>query len=133
MFIGELLIKRNHVKMQINEFKKYLYSDEPISDINDVLDKLFTLEDKHQQYSVVLDDINMNTEIQFGDNKVIIANMIKLRDTTSNKINVFTELIDSNKSSLNIINLIDQRANLVEEYILLNKTISTNDWQVEID
>lgn len=133
MFIGELLIKRNHVKMQINEFKKYLYSDEPISDINDVLDKLFTLEDKHQQYSVVLDDINMNTEIQFGDNKVIIANMIKLRDTTSNKIDVFTELIDSNKSSLNIINLIDQRANLVEEYILLNKTISTNDWQVEID
>ncbi len=133
MFIGELLIKRNHVKMQINEFKKYLYSDEPISDINDVLDKLFTLEDKYQQYSVVLDDINMSTEIQFGDNKVIIANMIKLRDTTSNKINVFTELIDSNKSSLNIINLIDQRANLVEEYILLNKTISTNDWQVEID
>lgn len=133
MFIGELLIKRNHVKMQINEFKKYLYSDEPISDINDVLDKLFTLEDKYQQYSVVLDDINMSTEIQFGDNKVIIANMIKLRDTTSNKINVFTELIDSNKSSLNIINLIEQRANLVEEYILLNKTISMNDWQVEID
>ncbi len=133
MFIGELLIKRNHVKMQINEFKKYLYSDEPISDINEVLDKLFALEDKYQQYSVVLDDINMSTEIQFGDNKVIIANMIKLRDTISNKIEVFTELIDSNKSSLNIINLIDQRANLVEEYILLNKTISMNDWQVEID
>jgi hypothetical protein len=133
MFIGELLIKRNHVKMQINEFKKYLYSDEPISDINDVLDKLFTLEDKYQQYSVVLDDINMNTEIKFGDNKVIIANMIKLRDTTSNKIDVFTELIDSNKSSLNIINLIDQRANLVEEYILLSKAINLNDWKVEID
>ena len=82
---------------------------------------------------MVLDDINISTEVQFGDNKVIIANMLKLRDTTSNKINVFTELIDSNKSSLNIINLIEQRANLVEEYILLSKAISLNDWRVEID
>lgn len=133
MFVGELLIRKRHVKMQIEEFKKYLESEDLISDINETLNKLFELEDRYQQYSVALDEINRATEIEFGNSKIIMTNILKLRDTTSNKINVFTELIENNKSSLDIVNLMEQRAKLVEEYILLSKAVNMSDWRVEID
>ncbi len=133
MFIGELLIRKRHVKMQIEEFKKYLESEDAIPDINETLNKLFGLEDKYQQYSVALDEINRATEIEFGNSKIIMTNILKLRDTTSNKINVFTDLIENDKSSLDIVNLMEQRTKLVEEYILLSKAVSVSDWQVEID
>ncbi len=133
MFVGELLIRKRYVKMQIEEFKKYLDSEDAIPDINEILNKLFELEDRHQQYSVALDEINRAIEIEFGNSKIVAANIVKLRNATSNKIDVFTELIENNKSSLNIINLLEQRDKLVEEYILLSKAIGISDWLVEID
>jgi len=133
MFVGELLIRKRYVKMQIEEFKKYLESEDLISDINETLNKLFGLEDKYQQYSAALDEINRATEIEFGNNKVIMTNILKLRDTTSNKINVFTDLIENNKASLDIVNLMEQRTKFIEEYVLLSRAVNISDWQVEID
>ena len=133
MFIGELLIRRNHVKMQVEELKNYLKSEDTLPDINEILNELFELEDKHQQYSIVVEDSNKATEIEFGSSKITMANIVKLRNTATNKINVFTDLIENNKSSLNIVNLMEQRAKLVEEYILLSKAVGISDWQVEVD
>ncbi len=140
MLLGELLLRRKCAQLEIHEFKNYLYEVEekgalkvPLS-VNDTLTKLFELEDKFQRYTILVERANNDVEVTVGSSqKTSVANTIKLRNAVDNKISVLSELIKRNKASLNIINLIEQRQKLIEEFILLDNVINASDWSLNVD
>lgn len=133
MLITEALIRKRYVKLQIEELKNYLTSDGEVPNVNDVLSKLYKLEDQNQRYKILLDKVNRKFRIEIGSSDVSIATAVELRENTLNKIESLTELISANKESLDIFNLFDQRNKLLEEYIMIAKAIKMSDWSHTID
>jgi len=133
MLISELLFRKKYVKLQIDELKKYLVDNESITNINEVLTKLYELEDQDQKYKMLLNKANRVTEIRIGNSKVQVDTALELKRNTGNKIDVLTDLINANKESLNIFNLLTQRNKLIEEYIMINSAIKISDWSTEVD
>ncbi len=133
MLLGELLLRRKCAQWEINELKNDLYKTEEHTNVNDTLSKLFELEDKFQRYTILIERANTNTEVELGSQTTSLANAIKLRNAVDSKINTLTELIKSNKKSLNILNLIEQRQKLIEEFILIDNVVNSGDWSTNVD
>jgi len=132
MLVAELLLRKNNIKLQIDELKKFLLTEEASGNINKVTNTIFELEDKLQQYVVALSISNGETIIQVGKSKINIDTAVVLRNTTQKKINVLTELIENN-INIDIFNLMEQRDSFFEEHILLDKAIKESDWKVELE
>ena len=132
MLIAELLLRKENLKLQMDELKRYLSTEKAAGDVNKATNVIFELEDRLQQYIVALSISNHEAMIQVGKSQVNIATAIILRNTTQKKINVLTELIDTN-INIDIFNLMEQRNSLFEEYILLDKAIKASDWKVELE
>ncbi len=132
MLVSELLLRKKNLKLQINELKRYLHTEEASGNINKTTNTLFELEDKLQQYVVALNISNNETMIKVGKSEINIVTAVILRNTTQKKINVLTELIENN-INIDIFNLMDQRNSFFEEYILLDKAIKESDWKVELE
>lgn len=133
MLLGELLLRRKCIKMEIDELKNYMLSSDEQINVNEVLNKLFELEDKHQKYNILIERANNEIELVVGTTKTTLTNAIKLRSAVDHKIDDLTMLIKSNKATLNIFNLIDQRQKFIEEYIILDNAISGSDWSINVD
>lgn len=133
MLLGELLLRRKCIKMEIDELKNYMLSSEEQINVNEVLNKLFELEDKYQKYNILIERANNEIELVVGTTKTTLTNAIKLRSAVDRKIDGLTMLIKSNKATLNIFNLIDQRQKFIEEYIILDNAISNSDWSINVD
>lgn len=133
MLLGELLLRRKCIKMEIDELKNYMLSSDEQINVNEVLNKLFELEDKHQKYNILIERANNEIELVVGTTKTTLTNAIKLRSAVDHKIDGLTMLIKSNKATLNIFNLIDQRQKFIEEYIILDNAISNSDWSINVD
>ena len=133
MLLGELLLRRKCIKMEIDELKNYMLSSEEQINVNEVLNKLFELEDKYQKYNILIERANNEIELVVGTTKTTLTNAIKLRSAVDCKIDDLTMLIKSNKATLNIFNLIDQRQKFIEEYIILDNAISNSDWSINVD
>lgn len=119
--------------MEIDELKNYMLSSDEQINVNEVLNKLFELEDKHQKYNILIERANNEIELVVGTTKTTLTNAIKLRSAVDHKIDGLTMLIKSNKATLNIFNLIDQRQKFIEEYIILDNAISNSDWSINVD
>ncbi len=132
MLVSELLLRKKNLKLQIDELKRYLYTEEASGNINKTTNTLFELEDKLQQYVVALNISNNETMIKVGKSEINIVTAVILRNTTQKKINVLTELIKNN-INIDIFNLMDQRNSFFEEQILLDKAIKASDWKVELE
>ena len=132
MLVAELLLRKKNIKLQIDELKKFLLTEEASGSINKVINTVFDLEDKLQQYIVALSISNNDTTIQVGKSEINIATAVILRNNTQKKINVLTELIENN-INIDIFNLIEQRNGFLEEFILLDKAIKESDWKVELE
>ena len=133
MLLGELLTRKESIKQQIDELYNYLLDADVRGKVNEVINNLFELHDKLQSYKVAINNINNSNKIKVGKSDVSIANAIQLRQTTMLKIDVLTDLIAHLDGSLSISNLIEQRSNLFEEYILLDNAINDNDWSIEVE
>lgn len=133
MLLGELLLRRKCAQLEINELKNHLYKTEEHANVNDTLSKLFELEDKFQRYTILIERANINTEVELASQTTSLTNAIKLRNAVDSKINTLTELIKSNKKSLNILNLIEQRQKLIEEFILIDNVVNSSDWSTNVD
>ena len=133
MLLGELLLRRKCIKMEIDELINYMLSSEEQINVNEVLNKLFELEDKYQKYNILIERANNEIELVVGTTKTTLTNAIKLRSAVDCKIDDLTMLIKSNKATLNIFNLIDQRQKFIEEYIILDNAISNSDWSINVD
>ncbi len=133
MLLGELLLRRKCIKMEIDELKNYMLSSEELTNLNDILNRLFVLEDKFQRHNILIERANNEIEVSVGDTTTTLTNAIKLRMAADRKADALTRLIKGNKPSLNITNLIEQRQKFIEEYILLDNAINSSDWSVNVD
>jgi hypothetical protein len=132
MLVAELLLRKKNIKLQIDDLEKHVSTEDASGNINKVINKLFDLEDILQRYVVILDKSNNNNKITVGASEVSVATAIRLKNNTKRKIDVLTDLINSNVN-VDILNLIEQRTKLFEEYILFCKAIGLSDWSVEVD
>lgn len=133
MLISEILIRKDYVKLQITELRRHLTGNNQTTDVNKTLTKLYALEDEEQKYRMLLDKVNRQLEVEIGTSKVFVSTAMELARNTYNKIEVITELIAANKDSLDIFNLLEQRAKLMEEWVMIYKAIKINDWGHSID
>lgn len=133
MLLGDLLLRRKLIKLEINELKNYLFNFEEITNVNEILNKLFELEDQFQRHNILIERANNEVNIEISNSKTSLSNAVKLRDAVDNKADTLTKLINNNKSKLSIINLMEQRQKFIEEFVLLNNAISKSDWSVNVD
>lgn len=139
MFIGELLIRRKTVKHKIKELRNFIQNltasgEQDNSDLHrKALNMLFDLLDKYQDYSIILDKVNNDTFINIGESAINISNTIRLRNTIKGKMDVLSDSINGSDYSIDIFSLIEQRDKLMEEYILIDRSITTSDWAKEHD
>jgi ethanolamine utilization protein EutQ (cupin superfamily) len=140
MLIGEIVRRKNDIKREIVELEFYMEKISNIPNVKEsaaiytnVLSKVFELLDKQQNYLILLERSNLKQEIKVGKSTISVSDAIKLRDTTDKKIIFITNLINNNDASLNVINLMESRDKLMEEFILLNNAIEKSDWSTEID
>jgi len=142
MLVAELLKRRSVIKQKLGELEFYL---EKIADVNskktldnaslysNVLNNMFELLDKHQNYIILLDRSNKETEITVGKSTIKKADAVRVRNTVEEKIRILTVLVTNDDPILDVPNLLLQRDKLVEEQILLNNAIEESDWRTNID
>lgn len=97
-----------------------------------LIDELFLLLEKAQNYTRSIMETNMKTKITVGKTKADIDIMVRIRSTLKHKINVLSGLIKSESVNLDIIALLEQRDSLVDEFILLDSIITKSDLEVEV-
>jgi hypothetical protein len=138
MFIGELLVRKNGIKEKISELRSFIQNltDSPIDNADlhsDALSMLFDLLDKYQDYSIMLEKVNIENKIVIGESEINVANAIKLRNTIKGKIDVLSDSINGSDYSIDVFDLMSKRDTLTEEHILINKTITISDWAIDIE
>jgi len=133
MLLSELLMRKRRLVTQIEELQDYLEYDRDIDSINDIIDRIFELETTLQKYILIIDKANNQNEIEIGSNKVPVSTAVRLRQNVKRKIDTLTNLINHGTMSINILDLMGQRATLLEEFIIYDKAISLNDWRTNID
>ncbi len=133
MLLTELLNRRAYIKIQIEELRTYLRTEKDISNFNKIINRLFELEDRFQKYTLILDKVNTQNEVEVGSNTISVATAIRLRQATERKILALTSLICNTRIKLDILDLMRQRDELIEEYHIYDKVISLNDWRTNVD
>jgi len=133
MLLSELLIRKNNIKIRINELRDYIEHEKDIADLNEIINEIFRLEDKYQKYSLVLNKISSTYEVDIGSNKVKLSTAIRLRKAVKRKMDALTGLINNNRVRIDVLDLINQRNILLEEYLIYNKAIVLNDWSTNVD
>jgi hypothetical protein len=133
MILAELIERKKHFQLQIDELKAYLKYETNISDMNRIINKIFELEDKVQKYRMILDKANDQYEVEVGSNTIPVSTAIRLRETTRRKMLVLTNLIADTTVKIDILDLMQQRSALLEEYLIYEKAISINDRRTNVD
>jgi len=133
MLLSELIERKNNFKLQISELKDYLKYEESVSNMNQIVNKIFELEDKVQKYKMILDKANDQYEVEVGTNTIPVATAIRLREATKRKMDSITALIHDTKVKIDILDLMKQRSALLEEYLIYDRAISINDWRTNVD
>jgi hypothetical protein len=142
MLVSELIKRKNIIKQKLSELEFYL---EKIANVNSkktldnaslygsVLNNMFELLDKYQNYIILLDRSNKETEISVGKSTIKKSDALILREIVEEKIRILTVLATNDDPVIDIPNLLIQRDKLIEEQILLNNAIEESDWGVSID
>jgi hypothetical protein len=133
MVLGEMIFRKKYIELQIDELRHHIIYDEDVPNMNELLSRLYELEDQNQKYKMLIDKSNRQTTIKIGKSLVSIDTAIELRKNTDNKIDILTNLIKANKQSLDIFNLMSQRNKLIEEYVLITNAIRISDWSTNVD
>lgn len=133
MLISELLFRKKYIKLQIDELRRHIINSKSMANINEVLGKLYELEDQDQKQTMLLNKANRVTDVKIGNSIVQVDTALELQRNTSNKIDVLTDLIKADKEALDIFNLFVQRNKLIEEYIMITNAIKISDWGTEVD
>ena len=131
MFLRQELDKRKIIKNKIKELKSWIArsTEQP----NDELMKVLLANiDKLQNINLLINKINQQTQITIGGTQLSLITAIEIRDTIKSKIDIITDLINTN-DYLDIITLLEQRDNFIDEYNSINSTIRITDWNIKLD
>jgi hypothetical protein len=136
MFLGEVLRKKKFLEEQIAEMESKLIelaTEETQGRANQAAERLFELLDAYQSHLITLNKYNNVTTILVGETEVNLANTIILSDVVKSKIDKLTTLIKQPGSKLDTMDLIRQRATLLEEFYLYDTALQEALWSIEID
>ena len=135
MNVSELLSNRLYLKIAIEDLIDFLKAAKSVNtdQIDVVMTTLLKYIDDHQRCLVRVAESNVKTTIKIGKSEVSVSNAIKVREGTKNKIDALSILIEAKNEYLNILDLMEQRRKLYDEYILLSQTIAKSDMETEID
>lgn len=128
MKMYEMLILKRALDTKISDIESRI----KICQNNTLVDELFLLLEKAQNYTRSIMETNMKTKIVVGKTKADIDIMARIRGTLKRKMRVLSELIKSGSVDLDIITLLEQRDSLVDEFILLDSIITKSDLEVEV-
>lgn len=135
MKVTELLSNRFYLKNAIEDLIDFLKAAKNVDtdQIDVVMTTLLKYIDDHQRYLVMVGESNTKTIIKVGSSEVSVSNAIKVREGIKHKIDALSTLIEARNEYLNILDLMDQRKKLYDEYILLSQTINKSDMETDID
>lgn len=128
MRLSNLIYERDMLKRKVSELKNIIKHDATDTIANELFAQLELLQSK----TISINTINGQIKINLGGKDVNISTAIALRDTTKEKINILTSLIIDTDSKLDKVELIKQRDDIYEEYILLSNEITLSDLNVKI-
>lgn len=135
MVLAEILIETRSLKKRIDQLMVYINSvSSRDSDITDrAIKKLLSLLDKHRSHLILLNRVNNEVTVSVGDSQLSLANAIIILETVGRKIAVLDALIETKEVVLDIVDVMEQRDKLLEEYTAISKEIQYQEWRVEID
>ena len=126
--IHRVLILKKFIDIKISDIQLKL----AIQQDGELVIELFNLLDKSQNYARSIIESNMKTKINVGKTKTDIDALVRVRNTLQHKINVISGLINNDSVDLDIITLLEQRDNLVDEFISLDGIIKKSDLITEV-
>jgi len=140
MLVSEVILRKNNTEYKIEEFKSYLSrlhtsnidSNDKEEIYNKVLKELFFQLDNLRRYNSSLRKHNVETVIVIGETEVKISDALSMLDVIDVKIDILTEMINTNSDDLNIFKLMDDRDSKVDEQILLLTAIKVSDWGLHV-
>lgn len=128
MRLKSLIYEKGMLERKVSELKniiKYNATDA-------IAQELFAQLELLQAKTININTINNQIKINLGGKDVNISTAIVLRDTTKKKIDILTSLIVDAECKLDKVELINQRDNIYEEYVLLSNEITLSDLNVKI-
>ena len=128
MRLKSLIYEKAMLKRKVSELKNIIKYDAT----DTIAKELFAQLELLQAKNININTINNQIKIKLGGKEVGISTAVVLRDTTKEKINILTSLIVDNESKLDKVELIKQRDDIYEEYILLSNEITLSDLNVKI-
>ena len=135
MVLAEILIETKNLKQKIDQLlnclDKVAARDSVITD--QATTKLLGLLDKYRSHLILINRVNNETNIMVAESKLSLANAIIILKTVRKKIDILNSLIEKDDCTLDIINLINNRDKLLEEYTAISKEIQAQEWRIEID
>ena len=127
MRLRTLIYEKGILKRKVSELKNIIKYDAT----DTIAKELFAQLELLQAKNININTINNQIKIKLGGKEVGISTAVVLRDTTKEKINILTSLIVDNESKLDKVELIKQRDDIYEEYILLSNEITLSDLNVK--
>jgi len=141
MLVGEIVQRKEYIKLKISETEKNLsdikYTDtEPQKKgalYSSLLDTLFELLSKLQSHKALLDRENAETLILVGENEISVLDAVHIRNTIERKIDTLTEVIGSIDKDVGVRDLLNKRDVLMEDFISISRSIEISDWSKEVE
>jgi len=134
MYLREKLTELRILTSKIIELKKYIFREEELQDdIKDGIVKvILDYIDEAQTIKLILNKVNKQTVLTIEGAKLDLGSAVIIRNTINKKIDIITDMINSN-NKLDILTLIKQRDELLGEFNTIYTAIRLADWSVKID
>jgi hypothetical protein len=143
MFLAELIYDRNALSKKIEELKEHLlfiadtgkFSDQ--NKAQQVLRELFDCVERNQSKNMLINNLINTVEINVGNSKTKMSNVIELRNSLEFRINVLSDLIKTckltdSRVTFDLYSLIEDKDKLSAELVNLNKILDNHGWNVSI-
>lgn len=129
MVLRELIHQKKILDKKILELQKmleYMPND-------DIASELIAFIERRQSKLISIDVANRRARLNIGGQEVDVATAVKIRDTLELKINTLTKIINSdNDYALDRIELMKQRDNFYNDYIILDNAILQSDLNTKV-
>jgi len=128
MYLVEVIAHKNFIKQKLSEVSRCLetnQTEELAAEFMDLLEQL-------QTKLININSANQQSTLNLGGMDIPISVAVIIRDTMKSKMDVLTNLIDNPDCKLSKLDLIRQRDNYFNEYILMSMGIQKNDLSVRV-
>jgi uncharacterized protein len=140
MLVAELVLRKLQTQDEIRELESYINklqnmtgdTDSLSRVYKDCISKLFSLYDQIQSQKVVLKKCNTANTVVIGDNKISITDALEIAATLESRLNLYTTLINSDASHIDVLTTMKDRNVLLEDYLKLIRHIKASDWSTEL-